>query len=146
MKIQNGWGVRLTDISQGLDVLVRVDEERRELRVEFEERIVEKKGESSRRSGETIRHFCGRLDHKSESCPMRWRAEGRRSIDLILCMGPSSPLPEEDFCFTCGAKGLPKEHKCEEIALLLASIVGRLESDGRIDKEKTEKIASFERT
>ncbi|KAL2643565.1 hypothetical protein R1flu_011152 [Riccia fluitans] len=52
--------------SPGLDVLVRIDEEKRELRVEFEERIVERKGESSRRrSGETICHFCGRLGHKS---------------------------------------------------------------------------------
>ncbi|KAL2631990.1 hypothetical protein R1flu_016676 [Riccia fluitans] len=114
MEVQKGWGVRLTNISQGLDVLVRIDEERRELRVEFEERVLEKKGESSR----------------------------RRS-------GLSSPLPEEDFCFACGAKGLPKEHKCEEITSLLASVVGRLESDGRVDErdgEKTEKIASFEGT
>ncbi|KAL2621890.1 hypothetical protein R1flu_002095 [Riccia fluitans] len=66
MEVQKGWGVRLTNIPQGLDVLVRIDEQKRELRVEFEERIVERKGESSRRrSGETICHFCGRLGHKS---------------------------------------------------------------------------------
>ncbi|KAL2610168.1 hypothetical protein R1flu_028741 [Riccia fluitans] len=150
MEVQKGWGVRLTNIPQGLDVLVRIDEEKRELRVEFEERIVERKGESSRRrSGKTICHFCGRLGHKSGSCPTRWRAEGRRSTDLRLRVGPSSPLPEEDFCFTCGAKGLPKEHKCDEIASLLASVVGRLESDGTVDErdgEKIEKIASFEGT
>ncbi|KAL2635984.1 hypothetical protein R1flu_007463 [Riccia fluitans] len=58
MEVQKGWGVRLTNILQGLDVLVRIDEERKELRVEFEERIVEKKGESSRRrSGEMLCHF-----------------------------------------------------------------------------------------
>ncbi|KAL2650395.1 hypothetical protein R1flu_018523 [Riccia fluitans] len=94
MEIQRGWGVRLTNIPQGLDILVRIDEERRELRMEFEERVVEKKGESSR----------------------------RRS-------GPSSPLPKENFYFTCGARGLPKEHKCEEIASLLASVVGHLENE-----------------
>ncbi|KAL2631085.1 hypothetical protein R1flu_015771 [Riccia fluitans] len=98
MEIQKGWGVRLININKGLDVLVRIDEERRELRVDFEERVLEKKGESTRRrSGETICHFCGRLGHKSGSYPTRWRAEGRRSTDLRLRVGPSSPLLEEDF-------------------------------------------------
>ncbi|KAL2651937.1 hypothetical protein R1flu_020065 [Riccia fluitans] len=72
---------------------------------------------------------------------------GSRSINLRLHVDPSSPLPEEDFYFICGAKGLPKECNCEEIASLLALVVGRLESDGRIDErdgERIEKIASFE--
>ncbi|KAL2643564.1 hypothetical protein R1flu_011151 [Riccia fluitans] len=135
MEVQKRWGVRLTNILQGLDVLVRIDEEKRELRVEFEERIVERKGESSRRrSGETICHFCGRLGRKSGAAT-RWRVEGRRSIDLRLRVVHQALCRRKDFCFTCGAKGLPKEHKCDEVASLLASVVGRLESDGVVKRE-----------
>ncbi|KAL2642876.1 hypothetical protein R1flu_010463 [Riccia fluitans] len=110
MEVQKGWGVRLTNIPQGLDVLVRIDEEKRELRVEFEERIVERKGESSRKRSVLCRRKTSASHAVLKDC--------RRSTA-----------------------------ECDEIASLLASVVGRLESDGRVDKrdgEKTEKIASFE--
>ncbi|KAL3692666.1 hypothetical protein R1sor_006317 [Riccia sorocarpa] len=127
MEVQRGWGMRLTNVPQGLDITIKIDEERRELRVEFQERIVEKKRESpKKKSVDLTCHYCGALGHKYVHCPARWEVEGRRSTDLRLRVGPSSPLPEDNFCFTCGAAGLPKGHNCSEIASLLASVVNRL--------------------
>ncbi|KAL3698971.1 hypothetical protein R1sor_016993 [Riccia sorocarpa] len=147
MEVQRGWGMRLTNVPQGLDITIKIDEERRELRVEFQERIVEKKRESpKKKSVDLTCHYCGALGHKYVHCPARWEVEGRRSTDLRLRVGPSSPLPEDNFCFTCGAAGLPKGHNCSEIASLLASVVNRLaearpvEGEERREAEKTESL------
>ncbi|KAL3701655.1 hypothetical protein R1sor_019677 [Riccia sorocarpa] len=146
MEVQRGWGMRLTNVPQGLDITIKIDEERRELRVEFQERIVEKKRESpKKKSVDLTCHYCGALDHKYVHCPARWEVEGRRSTDLRLRVGPSSPLPEDNFCFTCGAARLPKGYNCSEIASLLASVVNRLaealpvEGEEGREGEKTEK-------
>ncbi|KAL2611114.1 hypothetical protein R1flu_022806 [Riccia fluitans] len=82
MEVQKGWGVRLTNIPQGLDVLIRIDEEKKELRVEFEERIVERK--ENRREGEVVKRFAIFVGGWVTSSGAALRDGGLREEDRLI--------------------------------------------------------------
>lgn len=60
-----GWKIRLSKVPQGLDVIVSLDSNTREFKVEFEEKVVSK---SSRVKRETC-FYCGEEDIRLSIVP-----------------------------------------------------------------------------
>ncbi|BBM97602.1 hypothetical protein Mp_3g20330 [Marchantia polymorpha subsp. ruderalis] len=141
MSEQEGWKVRLSKVPQGLDVIVSLDSNTREFKVEFEERVV---SQSPRVKRETC-FYCGEEGHKVVNCSLRnkdRRLRSKRNLgDLKLHLGPSSPHESQSatFCDNCGVIGLPAGHECSGVKALLESLVEGF--DGKLSAE-TEKVTS----
>ena len=131
--------MRLKNIPQGLEIILSVDKNRKEITIEFEERkvVLEKSPREREETSKQVCLFCGKVGHREVLCPSRVINEGSNrsdSIDLGLRVGPSSPTTKRQLDFRtydrCDLAGLPSTHRCKDVLTLLTVVVERVSREG----------------
>lgn len=145
---RGSWRIRLCKIPKDLEIIVGVEYDLKEFRVEFEKKKDPKPVQAEQ--GECVCFYCGVRGHKANACQLKSDGKSLRErrgfLDLGLKVGPSSPieglLASSSFCPDCGVEGAQKGHECSKVAAVLASFMQEFGDRGSGNTEKLESSQS----